>query len=180
MASAVLLQAQLFYPISWETDQGDLFTIRYIEPTDFLGLKRFVERLSFTTKYLRFGHGDFQPDEITLRHVCNPDTDICTHLVITMNKQDVQEIVASGRYVIQTDTEHAEFALEISDAYQNHGLGYHLLESLELDAKSRGIRKMHGQILTTNINMLNFMMRCGYSIHYHPEVEYLKLAIKAL
>lgn len=179
MASAVVLQAHLFSPISWRSDEGDLFTIRQIGSKDFHGLNRFVERLSFTTKYLRFGHGDFQPDAVTIRNVCNPDTDVCTHLLITTNKGTDQEIVASGRYVIQANVTNAEFALEILDAYQHHGLGHHLLESLELDAKSRGIKRMHGQILATNLNMLNFVMSCGYAIHYHPEEEYLKLAIKA-
>lgn len=180
MAYALVLQSQSIFPISWRSDEGYLFTIRHIGATDFHSLNRFVERLSFTTKYLRFGHGDFQPDAVTLRHVCNPDTDVCTHLLITMNKDTDQEIVASGRYVIQANVTRAEFALEILDAYQHHGLGHHLLESLELDAKRRGIKRMHGQILATNVNMLNFVMNCGYGIHYHPEEEYLKLAIKVL
>ena len=180
MDTAVILQAQIFSPISWSSDEGDLFTIRHIQTTDFHGLQKFVDRLSFTTKYLRFGHGDFQPDAVTLRNVCNPDVDVCTHLLITINKDTDQEIVASGRYVIQTTATSAEFALEILDAYQHHGLGHHLLESLEQDAKNRGINRMLGQILATNANMLNFMMRCGYSINYHPKEEYLKLAIKLL
>lgn len=180
MDTAVIFQTQLFFPISWISNEGDLFTIRHIQTTDLENLQRFVDRLSFTTKYLRFGHGDFKPDELTLRNVCNPDTDVCTHLVITINKHTDQEIVASGRYVMHANARSAEFALEISDAYQHHGLGHHLLESLELNAKNRGIKKMHGQILATNTNMLNFVMSCGYTIQYHPEEEYLKLAIKAL
>lgn len=180
MVSAIALQSQLPFPILCKSSAGDLFTIRQIRTADFHRLKRFVDKLSFTAKYLRFGHGDFKPDAVTLRNVCNPDADICAHLVITVNKYGIQEIVASGRYVIQENTNHAEFALVISDTYQHHGLGHHLLESLELHAKNRGIKRMHGQILSTNINMLNFMMRCGYLIDYHPEVDYLKLAIKAL
>lgn len=180
MDTAVKLQAQLFSPIAWHSDEGDMFTIRHIRRTDFHGLRRFVDRLSFTTKYLRFGHGDFQPDAATLHHVCNPDTDACTHLLITTNKDANQEIVASGRYVVQASVSSAEFALEILDSYQHHGLGHQLLKSLELDAKIRGVKRMHGQILATNINMLNFVMSCGYTIHYHPEEEYLKLAIKLL
>ncbi len=180
MSSAAVLQARLFSPISWRSDEGDLFTIRHIESKDFNGLNRFVEKLSFTTKYLRFGHGDFHPDAVTFRKVCSPDTDVCTHLLITTNNDTDQEIVASGRYVIQANETNAEFSLEVLDGYQHHGLGHRLLESLELDAKSRGIKRMHGQILATNLNMLNFVMSCGYEIHYHPEEEYLKLAIKTL
>lgn len=180
MDTAFIQQAHLFSPISWINDEGNLFTIRHIQTADFDGLQRFVDRLSFTSKYLRFGHGDFQPDELTLSNVCNPDADVCTHLLIILNKDVSQEIVASGRYVVQANATSAEFALVISDAYQHHGLGHHLLKSLELDAKNRGIKRMHGQILATNINMLNFVMSCGYTVHYHPEEEYLKLAIKEL
>jgi acetyltransferase len=177
MASAVVLQAHLFSPITFISDEGHLFRIRHIEPVDFYGLKQFVEKLSFATKYLRFGHGDFQPDSTILSNICNPDTDVCTHLIIS--KGNDQQIVASGRYVLRANSNNAEFALEILDTSQHHGLGHHLLESLELDAQRRGVKIMHGQILATNVNMLNFVLNCGYTIHYHPEEEYLKLAIKA-
>ena len=171
MDTAFIQQAHLFSPISWINDEGDFFTIRHIQTADFDLTAEYQEMLDGAT---------FQPDELTLSNVCNPDADVCTHLLITINKDVSQEIVASGRYVVQTNATSAEFALVISDAYQHHGLGHHLLKSLELDAKNRGIKRMHGQILATNINMLNFVMSCGYTVHYHPEEEYLKLAIKEL
>ena len=180
MATALLYKFQSLFPLSWTNAQGHFFTIRPISEGDLDDLKRFAEALSYTTKYLRFGHGNFQPDINTLKSVCCPDTSLCTHLLITTTEAENQKIVASGRYVVQGNGINAEFALEVLDLYQHHGLGHHLLEFLELDAKKRGIKKMHGQILATNQNMLNFVMDCGYTIHYHPEEEYLKLAIKTL
>lgn len=166
--------------IAWTTPYGDVFTIRMIRPADMIAMREFCDSLSYTTRYLRFGHGDFHLSDSELVKVCAPDHQQCAHLVALMTTGRHQQIVGSARYVMQGNGINAEFAIEVSDHWHHVGIGHRLMTALEQDARERGLRRMVGQVLASNAHMLDFIVDCGYEIHYHPEEAYLKLAIKRL
>ena len=172
--------AALAPTLAWTTPQGNVFTIRAIRPKDFAAMRDFSAGLSYSTRYLRFGQGDFELPDCELRHVCDPDPQVCTHLVALMTAGTQQRIVGSARYVVQGNGINAEFAIEVSDHWHHAGIGHRLMAALEIDARDRGLRRMLGQILASNGRMLDFVIDCGYEIHYHPEEAFLKLAIKKL
>ena len=44
-----------------------------------------------------------------------------------------------------------------------------MLEKLERVAAQRGIKHMHGEILSTNARMLELMRKLGYRLKHHPQ-----------
>ena len=85
--------------IAWTTPFGDVFTIRMIRPADMIAMREFCDSLSYTTRYLRFGHGDFHLSDSELMQVCAPDHQQCTHLVALITTGRHQQIVGSARFV---------------------------------------------------------------------------------
>lgn len=60
-----------------------------------------------------------------------------------------------ARFVIErSNHELAEFAVTIIDKFQGIGLGKELLAQLIDEAKKRGVKTLHGEMLTTNSGMI--------------------------
>lgn len=139
---------------------GRPLALRAIAPADVDRLRTFIEGLSYGSRYFRFGRGDARFDAAELAHVCDPDPRREAHLVIVT---DAGTVIASARYVVHDDdAERCEFGLVIADAWQDQGLGQHLLQALIELAERRGLRLMDGEVLATNTRMLDFARRAGF------------------
>jgi acetyltransferase len=57
----------------------------------------------------------------------------------------------------------------LADAWQGRGIGRRMLEKLMAVAARRGIKRMHGEILSTNAPMLGLMRKLGYRLKHHPQ-----------
>ena len=77
------------------------------------------------------------------------------------NGKYVQQGVA--RYIINTDNESCEFAIVVSDNYQNQGIGTRLMKALMDAARYHNLDKMEGSVLSKNTGMLQLMSELGFS-----------------
>jgi acetyltransferase len=78
------------------------------------------------------------------------------------NAENNREIIGVSRYYMNPQTRSAEFAVTVRDAYQGHGLGQHLMESLITVARDRGVRQLIGYALRDNAGMLALAKALGF------------------
>jgi len=85
-----------------------------------------------------------------------------------------------ARYIMNPDGESCEFALVVADAWQNRGIGSHLMAELIDAARQRGFKIMDGEILANNHNMLELVGNLGFSIHTNMDDPTIKVVKKLL
>ena len=166
-------------PIVLSTDDGTVLKIQHISANHFSCLDSFIRSLSFSTRYFRFGSGDFNPSVDDVLRECNPDPHECVHLLVTVDENDQERIIGSARYVIQSNA-CCEFAIAVTDSWKHHGVGHLLMHNLIESAKSRGINEIYGRILGSNLGMIDFVRGCGFEIMNSSEGSWLKIATLSL
>jgi len=166
-------------PIVLSTEDGTVLKIQHISTNHFSCLSTFVRSLSFSTRYFRFGNGDFNPSEEEVLRECNPNPQECVHLLVMVDQSDQEQVIGSARYVIQSEVS-CEFAIAVADSWKHHGVGHLLMQALMESAKSRGIKEIYGRILGSNLGMIEFVRGCGFEIMNSAEGSWLKIATLSL
>jgi acetyltransferase len=172
------------YPVSlisqWKTERGALVTIRPIRPEDADNEREFVNSLSPEAKYLRFMSTLKQLTPAMLARFTQVDYDREMALVAIVYREGRELQIAVARYVINPDWESCEFAIVVSQDWQGHGLGRHLMLRLIDIAKARGLKLMTGQILSANGRMLGLAKALGFVVEEDPDDRSVKLVRLAL
>jgi acetyltransferase len=78
------------------------------------------------------------------------------------NDQGQPELLGVSRYYMNAQTRSAEFAVLVSDAYQEQGLGQYLMERLIAVARERGVKQLVGSVLRENRRMLALAKDLGF------------------
>ncbi len=155
------------YPIEWEGDvvlrDGSIGHVRPITPGDADALRRFHDKQSPESIYLRF----FAP----IKHLSDRDVHRFTHvdhasrvaLVVVV----ADDIIGVGRYDTLDDPKIAEIAFNISDHYQGKGVGSVLLEHLAAIAQEAGITRFVADVLPQNRKMMKVFTDAGYEVTHH-------------
>lgn len=154
------------YVGEWIARDRSPVTIRPIRPEDEPGMVRFHASLSDRSVYLRYFHHlslDARVTHERLTQVCFVDYDRATVLVAESANGD---IVGVGRLAREPGSPDAEFALLVSDAWHEHGLGTELLRRLISLARDEGIRRVFGDILNENDAMQKICRQLGFELHY--------------
>ncbi len=146
---------------SWNAGQYGALQLRPIAIDDFQRIRNFIDRMSFGSRYFRFGRGDYRPDDVQIEMLCSPDPATRRQLVITTPWQGDEVIVASGR-IDRQDDGGCEFAVIVLDAWQGLGLGQRLMEQLKQQARDWGRTHMVGRVLGTNRRMLQLAVQQGF------------------
>lgn len=171
------------YPIDlvnqWQTPDGTPIIIRPIRPEDALAEQEFVGNLSPQAKYFRFMHEVTELTPETLVRFTQIDYEREMALVATLKKRQTETIIGVARYYTQADFSSCEFALAVADAWQNKGIGSHLMMALMEAAKAKGIKTMAGRILSDNSTMLELVSHLGFTTRPGEDAT-IKLAVKEL
>ena len=150
------------YPAECECDvvlsDGGTVHVRPILPTDDERLVTFHAGLSPDTVYRRFfgAHPRLSAKEI--QHFTNVDYRNRLALVALQGDQ----LVAVARFDRRTDSDEAEVAFVVSDAFQRRGVGTLLLEHLATAARHRGIVRFEADTLAQNSAMLAVFRDAGF------------------
>jgi acetyltransferase len=173
---------------------GRVVTIRPVLPQDAELAQRFVAGLSLETRYRRFQMGVGALPPRLLRHLT--EIDYAAHLallagVVDESGDEIQ--VADARYVVDAGAAprpdaapwldaaqlpdaapwpggegDADFALVVADGWQGVGLGSELMRRMARAARSRGLARLHGEVLSTNTPMLDLLRRFGARLRTRP------------
>jgi acetyltransferase len=165
------------YVASWTTNDGASITIRPIRPEDEPKMVRFHETLSERSVYLRYFHHlplSARVNHERLTRVCFIDYD--REMVLVAESAN-SEIVAVGRLTRERASADAEFALLVSDAWHERGLGSELLRRLLALGRDEGIRRIFGDVLAENRGMLEICGALGFETRYSPSDHIVKATI---
>lgn len=160
-------------------DGRDLI-IRPIRPEDAEMEQTFVRGLSEQTKYFRFMQAIKELSPEMLVRFTQIDYDREMALIGVMHEDGKEVEVGVARYIGRPGGESCEFAIVVSDQYQNLGIGSRLMRSLMQNARSRGFRTMEGDVLAVNTRMLALVRSLGFRIENDPQDPSVKRVIKVL
>jgi acetyltransferase len=161
-------------------NDGTEVIVRAIRPEDEPLLVAFHANNSEHTIRMRFFSMVKRLTRESLIRLCHLDYDRAMALVAVQRTDSGEnQILGVSRYYLDPETGDAEFAVVIGDAWQGHGLGWHLMQRLVETAKQHGVRRLVGLVLRENAPMLQLMEELGFSIEATQEPDVLKVVRKA-
>ncbi len=153
----------------WQTAEGQDITIRPIRPEDAELEQAFVRNLSPKAKYFRFMQGVRELTPQMLVRFTQLDYDRELALIAVIRKGDEEREIAVARYATNPDGETCEFAVVVADEWQGRGVGSELMRQLMNAAKQKGIKRIQGEVLKENGNMLKLMSFLGFETAPNPD-----------
>ena len=159
---------------------GTNIKIRPIRPEDATIEQSFVRGLSPQSKYFRFMAGLNELTQHMLVRFTQLDYNRELALIAVLERPNEEAELGVARYIMNPDGESCEFALVVADAWQNRGIGSHLMAELIDAARQRGFKIMDGEILANNHNMLELVGNLGFSIHTNMDDPTIKVVKKLL
>ena len=156
------------YPEQYEsrevTKAGlDIF-VRPIKPEDAPLLLELFDSMSPTSRYYRF----FSPKKALSREMLvrltQVDYDRHIALVAVMQEGGKEKILGVVRLITDPDRNKAEFSIAVGDPWQEKGIGRKLLERALDVAVDYGIKKVQGDVLAENKQMLGLGRELGFRI----------------
>ena len=146
-----------------ESFKGIDIEFRPIKPTDDSALREFFYRLPKDSLYRRFFSIPKAIPHEKREELAFIDYDQIFSMVgIVRDENGNKQIVAEGRYMVDPDTDSAEWAITIHENFQGFGIGSYLLSMLSMIARSRGIKKFWAEILQSNRRALHLASNIAY------------------
>lgn len=132
-----MLRARLFS--SFEPMTGVPISIRPLFAADFAIHEQFARSLSAKTRYDRLlgGACRFTPEALARLTRVDYPRELALAAVLMLDGQET--LIGVARYAFDKDSRDYEFALVVADAWQRHGLGRRLLQSLIAAARAHGV-----------------------------------------
>ena len=147
------------YPADWErratTRDGVSFRVRPIRPDDEERERRFISRLSPESRYRRMMNAMKELPPALLYQFVHVDYNHDMAFVALTGEPDNEDIIGVARYVQDRDGPDCEFAVVVADDWQARGVGATLMGVLFEYAHSRGLHRLHGEILADIAQMID-------------------------
>jgi acetyltransferase len=153
---------------SWRAGDGTRVQLRPLRPSDLERELRFLEGLSELTLYQRV---QYVAREITHEEVARMlDLDYRDRMAIgaLVGAPPEDELIGISRYARIDETDTAECAIVVTDAWHGRGLGTELMRSLGLAARANGLRTLQGTTLAGNTRISDWARRLGYEMRTEP------------
>jgi len=172
------------YPASlvstWSAPDGSSVVIRPIRPEDAEIEREFVTSLSPAAKYMRFMSTlkELTPEMLARFTQIDYDREMALVAVTVEGARERQ--IGVCRYIVDADGASCEFAVVVAEAWQRRGLGRHLMERLIEIARARGLKRMNGQILSANPEMLDLVTKLGFTLAGVPSAPEVREATLVL
>src|SRR5207247_5430779 len=147
---------------------GEVVTVRFVEPRDGVALQNYFRSLTTRSRYNRFlGAASELPASQLEQFIHIGEADRFS-VIATMPVDGHEIIVGEARYAFEADTASIEFGLSIDDRWQGHGIGKALLKNLECRAASFGAERLFGDTLRSNDAMIGLARKSGYAFTHSP------------
>jgi GNAT superfamily N-acetyltransferase len=162
-----------------ELPDGTSVPYRAIAPDNAAALQRFHHRLSERSIYLRFFGAKPELSDRKAGYFTNVDGKDRFALV-AINPEREGEIIAVVSFDREGETDRAEYAAAVEDAWQGRGLGLVLTRRLIEAARKRGIRILTGVVLFENKRMLNLLrdLDLPEKLRYEEGIEHVEIELE--
>lgn len=164
----------------WRLHDGSAVTLRAARADDGPLMQELVRGLSLQSRYQRFFYPlrELTPD--MLARFTQHDLKAAMTLLALARQNGRQVAVAMAQYVADPYPQRCDFTVVVADAWQGHGLGTRLIQTLACIAHAAGIGRIEGDILTENEAMQRLVSRMGFGLTQHEDGAYLMKASKEL
>lgn len=152
---------------TWPLKTGEIARLRGILPEDLAMETAFVNGLSKQAAYQRL-LSPRTPDPAELHDFTHVDYVRHMALVATIERSEIESMIAVARYVRDDNTGTAEFAIVVADAFQGAGVGSRLLSALVEAARDAGVRRLSDVTLAHNRGMLAIARSLGFTTRREP------------
>lgn len=152
------------YVINKKLSDGSDVLFRPIKPEDEPLWMDLLASCSKESIYMRFRYFfQWQSHEVATRY-CYIDYDREMAIVAEVMIKGVKKLIGVGRLTADPDHETVEYAILISDKYQNKDLGGMLTDYCFGIAKKWGLKKIVAQTTTDNRRMISVFKKRGFEI----------------
>jgi RimJ/RimL family protein N-acetyltransferase len=146
------------------THNGELVTLRFLEPTDAEELQNYFRSLSARSRYNRFLGALSELPRNVLDHFIHVGERDEFSVVATTMVDGFEAIIGEARYALHPASDSVEFGISIDDRWQGQGLGSALLKNMECRTAALGAVRLFGDTLRSNDVMLKLARKSGYAI----------------
>ena len=160
---------------------GTQISFRAIGPADEHGMKDLFYALSQQTVYYRFMQEIKRLPQKQVQDFVYVDHRSDVAIVGTLPEAHGEDIIAIGRYYLDTKTNRAEVAFTVRDQWQYKGIGTFLLKHLITIARRNGIAGFSAEVLRENKAMQKVFQQSGCKITsklqegvYHFDLDFEK------
>jgi acetyltransferase len=151
-------------------------TLRPLRPEDRDVEHAFVSSLSPETRQERLLGGAVAITREYIERLVNVDYSRDMALAATVMLEG-ETLIGVARYVLDKNNEAAEFAIVVADAWHGRGIGTRLLGKLIDVARSRGLKRLYGEILATNRPMLELVRKLGFKLGRHEDATLTRASL---
>jgi len=157
------------YETRWRMANGEEVLLRPIKPEDEpMWLEMFKAFSEESIRYRFFQVIKDTPHEVRVRY-CNIDYDREIAIVPEITQNGKRRLLGVGRLSIEPDGKSGEFAIIVTDEFQNAGLGTKLADHVLEVAEDMGIERVYSVMLAENYRALSLMKRMGFSLSYSDD-----------
>ena len=153
---------------TWRASEGTAVLLRPMHPDDLERELRFVAGLSQQTLYLRVQYSARGVNRDDIARLLDVDYRDRMAIAALVGSPPADEIVGVSRYARVGDSDEAECAIVVADAWQGRGLGTELMRTLGQAARANGIRTLVGTSLTENQRIQAWARRFGFEVRTEP------------
>lgn len=150
-------------PVARTVRNGRVLVLRSVAPTDVQQSMALLRRLSYGTRYFRFGRDNVPLSAEQVARQCNPDPADGWTLVVVTDEVGVETQVASASCHLQPGLECGELTILVADAWQGFGLADWLMVSMIDVARRRALKQVFVRILATNTRMLRLARKHAFT-----------------
>jgi len=164
------------YVTSFEAKGGAKMVLRPIRPEDEPLMVKFHATLSENTVRARYFHPIKLGERIShqrLARICFNDYDREMAIVVDYFNPGTKEheILGVGRLTKELGINQAEFAIVLSDAWQNKGIGTKLLEMIVQIGRDEKVEAITAEMLGENMDMQKVAQKLGFVLERSLEED---------
>ena len=161
------------YPESLISDtklsDGTNVLLRPIKPEDEPMWLELLASCSKESIYLRFRYDFYFDSHEVASQFCFIDYDREIAIVAEIENEGKRQLIGVGRLIADPDIEVMEYAILITDKWQQKDLGYIITEFCMNIAKSRGIKRLVAETTKNNKPMISVFRKLDFKIQFNED-----------
>ena len=159
------------YRENWTSRDGRTVLLRSITSEDKQIEKELIDGLSLKSSRYRFFHVIKEATEEMVNKFCDIDYKNEIAIIAEYNSNDKKRNVGVVRLFIDPNQQTGEFAILVADNFQGSGLGTKFMETLIDIGRKKGLKSIHGIVLSDNYKMLTLVKEYGFTIGPNSDGE---------